>query len=131
MLISRGDAATCLLRLPQIKAALHNPHLMLASRFKEDSGPTYDYQQLSRIAHHMTAGRQLILKDFDMIYGALYDMLNQCASPALSSSTLHQVLFSISPKRLLRHSPLLVQNSLSRPQEAQVSCCAGKRVEAN
>ena len=33
MLISRGDAATCLLRLPQIKEALHNPHIMLASRF--------------------------------------------------------------------------------------------------
>ena len=77
MLISRGDAATCLLRLPQIKEALHNPHIMLASRFKEDAGPSYDYQQLSRIAHHMMAGRQLIIKDFDMIYGALYDMLNQ------------------------------------------------------
>ena len=47
MLVSRGDAAICLLRLPQIKVALHNAHLMIASRFKEDSGPTYDYQQLS------------------------------------------------------------------------------------
>ena len=77
MLISRGDAATCLLQLPQIKEALHNPIIMLASSFKEDSGPTYDYQQLSQISQHMMAGRQLIIKDFDSIYGALYDMLNQ------------------------------------------------------
>lgn len=75
MLISRGDAATCLLRLPQIKERLHSPHVMLASRFKEDSGATYDYQQLSRISQHMMAGRQLIIKDFDSIYGAL------CAQP--------------------------------------------------
>mmetsp|Transcript_16892 Transcript_16892/g.40381 ORF Transcript_16892/g.40381 Transcript_16892/m.40381 type:complete len:3239 (-) Transcript_16892:1608-11324(-) len=80
MLISRGDAAMSLLRLPQIKQALHNPHLMLASSFKEDNGALYDYHQLSRISQHMMAGRHLIMKDFDSIYGALYDMLNQVSS---------------------------------------------------
>ena len=77
MLISRGDAATCLLNLPQIKETLNNPIIMLKSNFKEDIGRDHSYQQLSMICEYMMTGRQLILKDFDGIYGALYDMLNQ------------------------------------------------------
>ena len=34
MLISRGDAATCLLKLPEIKKVLDNPVTMLASPFE-------------------------------------------------------------------------------------------------
>jgi len=77
MLIVRGDAATCLLELPQIRAQLNDPVVMLASRFREDQGEEHACSQLSRIISEMEAGRQLIVKDFDRIYGALYDMLNQ------------------------------------------------------
>lgn len=77
MLISRGDAATCLLKLPKIKKALDNPVIMLASPFEDDFGDEHAYLQLSRIILYMEAGRQLIIKGHDNIYGALYDMLNQ------------------------------------------------------
>ena len=77
MLISRGDAATCLLKLPNIKKALDNPVIMLASPFEDDFGDEHAYLQLSRIILYMEAGRQLIIKGHDNIYGALYDMLNQ------------------------------------------------------
>ena len=77
MLIVRGDAATCLLELPEIRAQLNDPVVMLASRFREDQGEEHACSQLSRIISEMEAGRQLIVKDFDRIYGALYDMLNQ------------------------------------------------------
>ena len=49
MLIVRGDAATCLLELPQIRQQLHEPVVMLASRFKEDQGEEHACSQLSRI----------------------------------------------------------------------------------
>ena len=77
MLISRGDAATCLLKLPEIKKVLDNPVTMLASPFEDDMGDEHAYLQLSRIILYMEAGRQLIIKGHDDIYGALYDMLNQ------------------------------------------------------
>ena len=77
MLITRGDEATCLLKLPQIKEALHDPVVMLASKFKADLGEEHAYQQLSKIILYMHSGRMLIIKDHDHIYGALYDMLNQ------------------------------------------------------
>jgi len=77
MLISRGDAAICLLKLPTIKKALDNPVVMLASPFEDDLGDEHAYLQLSRIILYMESGRQLIIKGHDNIYGALYDMLNQ------------------------------------------------------
>jgi hypothetical protein len=77
MLIVRGDAGTCLLALPKIREALNDPVVMLASRFKEDLGEEHNYRQLSRIILHMQAGRQVVIKDHDAIYGALYDPLNQ------------------------------------------------------
>ena len=36
MLLTEGDAATCLLRIPQVAKALNNPVVMYASRFKND-----------------------------------------------------------------------------------------------
>ena len=77
MLITRGDEATSLLELPQIKDELHDPVVMLASKFKGDRGGEHAYQQLSKIILYMHSGRTLIIKNHDHIYGALYDMLNQ------------------------------------------------------
>ena len=77
MLIAHGDTALCLLRLPQLRKALNNPVVMLASPFKDDEGDEHAYQQLSKIILYMEAGQQVIIKDHDHIYGALYDMLNQ------------------------------------------------------
>jgi hypothetical protein len=71
MLITRGDAATCLLKLPQLQQALHEPVVMLASKFKEDLGDEHAYRQLSKIILYMQSGRQLLIKDHDHIYGAL------------------------------------------------------------
>lgn len=75
MLIVRGNAATCLLSIPKVRAALHDPVVMLASRFKEDQGEEHNYDQLSRIIMHMHVGRQVIIQGHDAIYGALYDCL--------------------------------------------------------
>lgn len=69
MVITRHDAALCLLKLPQVRKALCDPVVMIASHFKEDISDEYAYQQLSKIILYMQAVRQLILKDFDHIYG--------------------------------------------------------------
>ena len=88
MLITRGDAAICLLNLPEVASVLRSPAVMLASRFRDDQKEDHAYQQLSKIILYMESGRQLIIKDHDKIYGALYDMLNQHYSEMRSGGTV-------------------------------------------
>ena len=47
------------------------------SQFKDDQTPDYSYRILSQIILCMERGGFVVLRDLDIIYGSLYDMLNQ------------------------------------------------------
>eukprot|EP01046_Picozoa_sp_COSAG06_P043487 COSAG06_NODE_5702_length_3313_cov_2.543559_1_plen_631_part_10 len=47
------------------------------SQFKDDQSPDYSYRILSQIILCMERGGFVVLRDLDIIYGSLYDMLNQ------------------------------------------------------
>ena len=47
------------------------------SQFESDQSPDYSYRILSQIILCMERGGFVVLRDLDIIYGSLYDMLNQ------------------------------------------------------
>ena len=75
MLITKGDSAISILesQLQEKKRVM----IIYGSQFEDDLSEEYSYVVLSQIILSMEKGSCLILKDLELVYGSLYDMLNQ------------------------------------------------------
>lgn len=76
MLISQGDRGLSVVQ-NYLREKNLRPEIIYGSQFEQDDSEQYRYRMLSQIILYMEAGKVLILKDLDSIYGSLYDMLNQ------------------------------------------------------
>ena len=76
MLFTKGDSAIDILN-DTLSNMSREVETIYGSRFDGDQSEDYNYDVLSRILLFMERSCILILRDLDLIYGALYDMLNQ------------------------------------------------------
>jgi len=76
MIISPGDTGLRILET-RLREKGKRPVVLYGSRLAGDDTEEYSYRILNRIILCMETGEILILKDLDLIYGSLYDMLNQ------------------------------------------------------
>jgi hypothetical protein len=76
MLFTNGDSAIDILS-DTLSSTNKEVETIYGSRFDEDQSEEYNYRMLSRILFYMEQSRILILRDLELLYGALYDMLNQ------------------------------------------------------
>ncbi|XP_061167398.1 E3 ubiquitin-protein ligase rnf213-beta-like [Saccostrea echinata] len=76
MLISRSDAVIEKLIL-MLKKKKRKYTCIFGSQFEDDQYDDYSYRILSKIILCMEQGHVLVLKDLEMVYGSLFDMLNQ------------------------------------------------------
>ena len=76
MLFTKGDSAIDVLS-DTLSSMNREVKMIYGSRFDGDQSEDYNYDVLSRILLYMECSCVLILRDLELIYGALYDMLNQ------------------------------------------------------
>ena len=76
MLFTKGDFAIDVLS-DTLSSTNREVRMIYGSRFDGDQSEEYNYDVLSRILLYMECSCVLILRDLELIYGALYDMLNQ------------------------------------------------------
>eukprot|EP00930_Biecheleria_cincta_P001164 TRINITY_DN102330_c0_g1_i1.p1 TRINITY_DN102330_c0_g1~~TRINITY_DN102330_c0_g1_i1.p1 ORF type:complete len:2842 (-),score=483.01 TRINITY_DN102330_c0_g1_i1:146-7831(-) len=74
LVVSDGAALTWLEALDILPSGAE---FLLGSDFPEDASEAYGIRQLTRVREAMAKGKTLILSSMDIIYEALYDVLNQ------------------------------------------------------